>query len=179
MRRGLLVLLLLSGCGAREGSRNQTADDVANQLAGVAIEPGLWESTGEVVSVSAPDLPLQVQRRMVGPRPSSRACITPAQAARPDANFIAARAGSRCSYRDFSMQGGRIGGAMTCPEPGLPRPTNATMQGRYGPRDYALDMRMEMAMPDGATMILEIRGRGRRIGACPPAAASPEKKGTG
>ncbi len=174
MRRWLLALLLLCGCGAREESRNQTAGDVANQLAGVAIEPGLWESTSAVASVSAPDLPLQVQRRMIGPRPSSRTCITPAQAARPDSNFVAARAGGRCSYRSFSMHGGRIEGAMTCPEPGLNRPTMATMQGRYGPRDYAFDMRMETAMPDGATMVLEVRGRGRRIGECPPVARKGE-----
>ncbi len=169
------ALLLATACGTPdEKRRDQSAEDVANQLAGLAIEPGLWETSSEVVGVSAPDLPFQVQRRMIGPRPSSRACITPEQAARPDANFLAARAGGRCSYRDFSMQGGRIGGAMTCPEPGLPRPTEATMQGRYEPRAYALDMRMEMAMPDGALMVLEVRGRGRRIGHCPPAPTKGE-----
>ena len=176
MRAALTAaLLLITACGTPdEKRRDQTAEDVANQLAGVAIEPGLWESASEVVGVSAPDLPLQVQRRMIGPRPSSRACITPEQAARPDANFVAARPGSRCSYRDFSMQGGRISGTMTCPEPGLNRPTIAAMQGRYGPRAYALAMRMETAMPDGAAMVLEVRGRGRRIGACPPAPTKGE-----
>lgn len=147
---------------------------MAAQLAGLAIEPGLWESTSAVIGVSAPNLPIEVRRRMIGPRPSARNCITPEQAARPGANFIAARAGSDCSYRDFSMHSGQFRGAMTCPDPSLPRPTEATMEGRYGPRSYALSMRMETPMPDGATMILEVRGNGRRIGDCPLPASQQE-----
>ena len=65
------------------------------------------------------------------------------------------------------MREGRISGTMRCPEPGLNRPTIAIMQGRYGPGAYALDMRMETTMPNGATMVLALRSRGHRIGACP------------
>ncbi len=177
MRRALLAVLLAAaaGCGGQEEGRNLSSREVAGQLAGVAIEPGLWESTSAVVGVSAPNLPIEVQRRMIGPRPPARNCITPAQAARPGANFLAARAGSACRYRDFSMQGGLLRGAMSCPDPSLPRPTEATMQGRYGPRGYALRMRMETPMPDGATMVLEVRGSGRRIGDCPPEARKEGK----
>lgn len=161
------IFLLTAACGAQDVVRNQTEAEIANQLAGVTIEPGLWETASEVLSVSAPGLPVQVQRRMIGPRPSARACITPEQARRPDGNFLAASAGNRCHHQGFSMRGGRIGGTMRCAEPGLNRPTIATMQGRYGPGAYALDIRMETAMPDGATMVLELRSRGRRIGVCP------------
>ena len=77
----LAIFLLAAACGAQEVAGNQTETEIANQLSEVTIEPGLWETSSEVVSVSAPDLPLQVQRRMIGPRPSARACITPEQAA--------------------------------------------------------------------------------------------------
>lgn len=174
MSRPLLAAILLAGCGANGEPETQSANEVASQLAAVTIEPGLWERTAEVVGVSAPGLPLLVQRRMIGPRPSARTCISPAQAARPDANFVAMRGARRCSHRGFAMRGGQIEGTMTCPEPGLNRPTITTMQGRYGPRAYALTMRMETAMPDGGTMILDVRGRGRRIGDCPPAPAKGE-----
>lgn len=178
MRRAPLgfALLIAAGCGGQEEDRNLSPGEVAAELADVAIEPGLWESTSAVTGVSAPNLPIEVQRRMIGPRPATRNCITPEQAARPGANFLAARAGSDCLYRDFSMRDGQFRGAMTCPDPSLPRPTQATMEGRYGPRSYRLAMRMETAMPDGATMILDVRGSGRRIGECP---APPAKEGEG
>ena len=154
-----LLAFVLPACdGRREESGNISASEVANRLAEVSIEPGLWETSSEVVGVSAPDLPYEVRRRMIGPRPSARGCIAPEQAGR----FIAGR---NCRYRQFSMTGGRLNGAMTCPA--LPRPTIATMEGRYAPRHYAFTMRMETAMPDGAAMTLEIRGQGRRIGDCP------------
>ena len=118
-------------------------------MAGVAIEPGLWESTSAVVGVSAPNLPIEVQRRMIGPRPSARNCITPEQAARPDANFLAARAGSRCRYRDFSMRGGRIRRRDDLPRAGLAPPDGSDHAGPVRTARYALGMRMETPMPDG------------------------------
>lgn len=155
----LALVLLAAGC-AREQSGNVSANEVANQLAQVSIEPGLWETTSEITSVSAPQLPYEVRRRMIGPRPSARGCIAPGQAG----GLIAGRA---CRYSSFSIREGRLVGRMTCPDPALPRPTIATMEGRYGPRHYAFTMRMETAMPDGAAMTLQIRGQGRRIGDCP------------
>jgi len=155
----LALVLPAFGCG-REESRDVSANEVANRLAEVGIEPGLWETRSEVIGVSAPQLPYEVRRRMIGPRPSARGCIAPEQAGR----LIAGRA---CRYSRFTMREGRLVGRMSCPDPALPRPTVATMDGRYEPRHYAFTMRMETAMPDGAAMTLEIRGQGRRLGDCP------------
>ena len=117
-----------------------TREEVAGELAAMRIEPGLWELTSEVVEVSAPDLPREVRNRMVGPRARLRNCITPEQASRPGANFLAMRADSECAYRDFTV--------------------------RDGAESYALGMEMESPMPGGATMTLQVRARGRRIGDC-------------
>ena len=116
-----------------------SAEEVAEELANMRIEPGLWELTSEVVDVRAPDLPREVRNRMVGPRSRLRNCITPQQAERPSANFLAARSDNDCVYRGFSVRDGQLSGTMTCPE------VTATMAGRYGPRAYA--MSMEMASP--------------------------------
>ena len=149
-----------AGCGGGREAGNMSAEEVAAELAAMRIEPGLWELTSEVVDVRAADLPHEVRARMIGPRSRLRHCITPEQAERPDANFLAARAGSECVYRDFTVGGGRVSGRMACPD------ASAEMRGRYGPQSY--DMRMEMASPmaNGATMTLELRSRGRRIGDC-------------
>lgn len=137
-----------------------SAEEVARALSGIRIEPGLWELTSEIVDVRAPDLPREVRARMLGPRSRLRHCITPAQAEAPSANFLALRSENACAYRDFSMVGGRLRGAMTCPE------ATATMEGRYEPQAYELRMAMESPMPGGATMTLQVRSHGRRIGDC-------------
>ena len=137
-----------------------SAEEVADELADMRIEPGLWELTSEVVDVRAPDLPPRCGE------PDGRAAQPAAplhharQAARPSANFLAAARRQWLHLSRFIVQDGRLRGTMTCPD------ATAAMDGRYGPQAY--DMRMEMAspMPDGATMTLEVRARGRRIGDC-------------
>ncbi len=164
MRFGAAMLFAalpaVAACGDRP-ERNMSAEQVAGQLAGMEIAPGLWEISSEVVEVRAPDLPREVRNRMVGPRTRLRHCITPEQAARPSANFLAARRDAGCAYRNFSVQGGRLEGAMTCPD------ATATMTGRYGPQAYDMRMEMESPLPGGAVMALDVRARGRRIGDCP------------
>lgn len=156
----LLMILPVAACGGRE-ERNMSVEEVADQLSNMRIEPGLWELTSEVLEVRAPDLPREVRNRMVGPRSRLRHCITPGQAARPSANFLAGRPDRGCVYRDFSAQDGRVSGTMTCPD------AHTRMDGRYGPQAYDMRMEMESPVAGGAVMILELRARGRRIGACP------------
>jgi hypothetical protein len=135
-------------------------DEVADELSGMRIDPGLWELSSEVVEVSAPDLPREVRNRMVGPRSRLRNCISAEQASRPGANFLAMRADSECTYRGFTIREGRMRGTMVCPD------AVARMTGRYGPRAYDLRMAMESPLPGGATMTLQLRAQGRRIGEC-------------
>lgn len=150
----------LAGCEEPPEARNLSVDEVAEQLSNLRIEPGLWELGSDVLEVRAPDLPREVRNRMVGPRSRTRHCITPQQAERPSANFLAARDSHDCTYRDFSVSGGRISGAMTCPD------AEASMTGRYEPRGYEMRMEMASPVPGGAVMTLEVRAWGRRIGPC-------------
>lgn len=156
----LLAAAALAGCGNRGEDGNMSAEEVAAELAAMRIEPGQWELASEVVDVRAADLPHEVRQRMIGPRSRLRHCITPDQAARPEANFLAARDDSACVYRGFTARDGRIAGEMICPD------ATARMQGRYRPDRY--DMRMTMASPmeNGAMMTLTLRSRGRRVGSC-------------
>lgn len=155
-----------------------TAGEVAAELRGLRIEPGLWEVRSEVLDANGPNLPRMAQARIKGPRPIVRTCITPAQAARPEANFLRTEPDSNCVYRGFSLRDGRLRGEMRCAGGGLPGTTTTSMSGQYGARGY--DTRMRMAstgMPEGANMIIETRTIGRWIGVCPPAAPPPPAKG--
>lgn len=72
-----LLMPLLAGC---------TAEPVANDHAAetTRIGPGLWEIRSAVTAARAPNLPIMVRDRLVGPRPTQRVCITSAEAAQPD-----------------------------------------------------------------------------------------------
>lgn len=155
--RAALLALMLAGC---------TAEPAANDATGatdIRIAPGLWEISSAVTAASAPNLPILVRDRLIGPRPTRRLCITAAQAA--DAGVLAQRSGA-CAQRDIALRGGRLTGTMLCREPGSAGPGVVALNGVYEPRRYALRMDMTESMPDGATLRLHVVTSGRRIGDC-------------
>lgn len=143
--------------------------EASQALSGLAIQPGEWEVASEVTGVSAPNLPIVARNRMIGPRGRARGCITPEQAARPDAGFLAGQGRGGCNFADFTMTGGRITGTMRCTEPGGGT-TTARMTGDYAGDGYRLGMTIETPIPDGTTMRIETRTTGRRVGDCPAGA---------
>jgi hypothetical protein len=162
----LLLAPLLVSCGGAPESRNMTAGEVAGELGSLRITPGLWQVSSRIVDVRGPNLPIAVRRRMIGPRGSVRHCISAEQAAQPSAGFLAGRGDGGCSHRDFSMQDGRLRGAMTCAGDAPGAPVETVMDGRYGPDRYDLRMEMRNPMPDGTVMTIEVMNQGRRIGPC-------------
>jgi hypothetical protein len=158
-RAAAFLLLLTSGC-ADEGDQNMTVDQVGNQLAQMRIEPGLWDLRTEIVDVRGPDLPREVRNRMVGPRSQTRNCISPEQAARPEANFLAGSRERNCRYRLFSVRDGRVDGEMSCGD------AEARMNGRFGSQAYDMRIEMDAPAPGGERMTLELRASGRRLGPC-------------
>lgn len=164
----IAVALMLAGCdGAGEGERNMTAEEVAGELESMQIEPGQWEATSEILSASAPGLPADVLKSMVGQKTTVSNCITPEQAAKPSANFLAAQQNSNCTYQDWSMEGGRMTGTMTCTGGGAPGQVVMKMNGTYGSTSYDLGMDMNTTgLPNGATMTIKARTTGRRTGEC-------------
>lgn len=162
-------LALLVSCGEPD-AQNMSANQVAAELSDMTIAPGEWEVASEVLRVSAPNLPIQARDRMIGPRARIRSCVTPEQAARPDARFLAGQSQRGCGYADFAMADGRMTGTMHCPEPGGGT-TVARMTGDYRRDRYALAMTIETPMPDGAMIRIETRTLGRRVGDCPAGSA--------
>jgi hypothetical protein len=156
-----------AGCGEEAQERQMSENEVAAELANVQITPGLWESRSEVLNVTAPNLPREIQNRMKTKSNPTRHCISPEQAARPDANFLASRR-DNCTYRDFTMRGGRMQGNMVCTGGDMPGEARATMSGRYDAQSYDMRMQMELAGPADSTMTIETRASGRRLGDCPP-----------
>lgn len=137
-----------------------SADEVAAQLKAMRIDPGLWVVASAIEDVRAPELPVQVRQRMIGPRSRFRHCITADQAARPASVFLAGQDDRQCRYTDFRVDGARVEGNMRCP--GM----NARMQGIYRPDAFEIRLTMTSPLPDGAEMTIQSRTAGRRLGAC-------------
>lgn len=173
-----MALAALAGCGG-EADREMSADEVAAELSALSIEPGLWRVASEVTAASGDNLPRAARARIEAHRRSVSSCVTAAEAARPEANFLRQQRDGHCSYRGFSLRSGRMRGQMRCTGGGLPGAVTTEMDGRYRPGAYELIMRMtSTGMPEGANMVIETRTVGRRIGACPPAAAQPSEGGS-
>lgn len=163
------LLLALVGCGGQpaEQDRNMTAEEVADELSDMKIEPGQWEATNEIVSASAPGMPEGILKQMTGQKTTVSNCITPEQAAKPSANFLAAQQNNNCTYQDWSMEGGRMTGTMTCQGGEMPGTVVMKMQGNYSPTRYDLDMDMNTTgLPNGMTMTIKAKTTGRRVGEC-------------
>ncbi len=153
-----------------------SAAEVAAELRGLRIEPGLWEVTSRVTSARGENLPRAAQARIEAHGRAVRHCITPAEAARPEANFLHRQRDGHCRYRDFSLRAGRMRGQMRCVGEGGAGTVATEMDGRYRPGSYEMRMRMtSTGMPEGANMVIETRTIGRRVGACPPAAGQPSE----
>ena len=133
------------------------------------MEPGQWEATNEILSASAPGLPKGALDQMVGQKTTVSNCVTPEQAEKPSANFLAAQKNSDCTYQDFSMEGGRVTGTMTCKGANMPGKMVMKMDGRYDPKSYDLDMEMNASdLGEGMSMALKAKTTGKWVGACKP-----------
>ena len=162
-------ITLLAGCNNAEPTkgREMTAEEVADELSEMKIEPGQWEATNEIVSATAPGMPPDMLKQMVGNKTTVNNCITPEQAARPSANFLAAQENSNCTYQDWSMDGGRMTGTMTCEGGQMPGKMVMKMNGNYGSTSYDMNMDMQTTgLPNNMSMNIKARTTGRRIGDC-------------
>lgn len=163
----LAATFVLAACSQeRQAARQMSAEDVAAELATVKVDPGQWQASTQIVSATGP-LPEAALRQMVGQSSSLSHCITPQQAERPSANFLAAQQGSDCTYEDFKLENGRISGRMICTGGQLPGQTTTQMSGTYGPQSYDLVMDMRSpSLPGGAGISIKVRTQGRRTGEC-------------
>jgi hypothetical protein len=172
MRNSLLaasLVLALPACSSEPEAQdtNMSAEEVAEKLKDMKIEPGQWEATNEILSATAPGVPADALKTMVGQKSTVSNCITPEQAAKPSANFLAAQQSNNCTYQAWDMNNGKMTGTMTCEGAGMPGKVIMTMNGDYGPKAYDLNMDMNTTgLPGGMTMNIKAKTTGRRVGEC-------------
>jgi hypothetical protein len=173
-----IAILMLAACGGQSGGNEANGNAAGGNAAGgteapggggggaasAALQPGMWETTVEVVRMSAPNMPAGVTPPTPPPTTVSY-CLTAAQAAQPNANFLtgSGEAGG-CTSENLSMANGRIQGVVSCNAQGASM--RSTMDGQFTPTSYDMTTQVQTTSA-GMTMDMETRTRARRTGDCP------------
>lgn len=171
--------LLLVSCSGGDKAGNEAAisgDGNAAASAGgtessrggatAELSPGQWETTVEILRMDMGNVP-GMPAGMTPPRPAPttvRSCLTPQQARRPNAGFMAGNNEAGCAYENFSMAGGRVQGTMTCNQQGST--VRATVNGSFSPESYRMESDSQVNS-NGVSVSTTTRVTGRRIGDCP------------
>ena len=171
MRLTLIAVVLLGACQQSSvDERNASVEEVAKAVVGsdaAKFTPGRWETRVRVLGIDAPGLPPEAAagvQQAVARAQVVATCLTPAQAANPEANFFN-RDVKNCRYDRFTMAGGKIDAVMKCSAGDTTQ--TMTMAGDYSPDAYA--MRMEMAHSGNGGrpgMTMAMRVNAKRIGEC-------------
>lgn len=173
MRLSAFVLaagLLVAACGSSDtiDARNETPGAVAARVAasGMMPRPGRWQGTFKVEKLEMAGLPPQASEQMnksMGMDRSYFTCLTPEQAAKPDARFFQ-KAAEGCVYDRFTMADGKIDAVMNC-KPGA-GPTRMTMNGTYNADTYDLKINGSGELAKGMAMNISMAVTSRRVGEC-------------
>lgn len=173
MRAALLLPLALLACSERNAEPALSNEQVARQVAQLRFQPGSWETRTEVRSVEVPGAPADLVEGALGRTGQTqvtRSCLSAAQAANPDAGFLAGNAQGNCRAERLNMDGGRIDGRFVCRPQGLPGTATADIAGTYTRTAFRSDVRSRIDLTGLPDVSLAVTVTSRRVGACPGAA---------
>jgi Protein of unknown function (DUF3617) len=174
------LCLALTACGKADVElNNASVEDVvkATSKSG-SINPGQWAVSSEILAVDMPGMPAKekemmaaMTKAMVGQKTVNESCISPEQAAKPNAEMFAANGGGSCTFETFTIFSGKMNAVMDCAAPGgAAGKMHLVMSGQYGGDSYDITSEIKMSgMPSGSAaggMTITSRSSGKRSGAC-------------
>lgn len=169
-----LAVLAAGGCGNDKAAdskvdvKGESMASVAGKIAASNLtpQPGRWEAAMRLEKMEVGNMPPEVKAAMAqqqGMTQTYATCLTPEQAAKPNADFFKNDA-KDCTYDHFTMAGGRIDAELTCKP--VAGPTKMKMTGTYGPDLYDIRITSEGEMQPGIAMSVAMTVTSRRTGAC-------------
>lgn len=171
-----LSALTLAGCNRgtvdeTNASIEEVANAVAESDATVRLLPGRWETSGELVELTAPGMPPQAQEMMKKQMTSSTSrvavCLRPEDVEKPNAGFFGQNSPD-CRFDHYRMGGGKIDAKMTC-APATGGAMTTTMTGTYAPGRYDMDVTSQVNAEGGMggeRMTMRMRVVSTRTGEC-------------
>ena len=170
----LAGLLVLAGCNSEPevDVQDASAEEVAREIADSGgseafVSPGQWQSTVTLQEMTVPGMPPEAARQMqaaMNRTEVTESCLTPEEAQRPKEDFFAG-AQKGCTYKRFTMAGGKIDAEMTCQEGGASM--TMALDGTYSADSYKATMTMNGSNPTGGPgMTMRLAVDAKRIGEC-------------
>jgi len=159
----------LGGChkSPQIDAKNATPAQVQKQLAQTDIRPrpGRWQQSVKIEAIEMPNMPPEAKAAMARATDMTHTgytCLTPEQAAKPDASFFQ-QAAKNCTYDHFTMGGGQLDAKMTCTTGGQQQVS--TMKGSYGRDTYDMLVEMQSQMM-GQPIHTRLSLKMNRVGDC-------------
>ncbi len=164
----LAVTAPLAGCHKQgDAGSKPSAEAVASAVAEAPRpQAGRWESTVKIDKMDMGDIPPEAQAMMqksMGAEKHYAICLTPEQAANPNADFYKHQQPG-CTYDHFSMAGGKIDAAIACTRPD--GKVAITLAGDYSATSYSVHTTSKASLPGGRSMQTEVTMASRRVGDC-------------
>lgn len=123
------------------------------------IQPGLWDVTTKIDTLSMPGAPPAMAQAMRQPR-TVRTCITPEQAAQGPRSIQ--QADKTCKVGRYDMAGGKYVAEFVCRRPTGTMTTRSV--GTYTPSSFT--SKSQMSGSGQMTMAMSMTVAGKRVGAC-------------
>jgi hypothetical protein len=175
-----LLVLGLAACTAQGDGNGGGA-----QAAGIAMRPGMWETTFRVISIDLPTAPSEIQdtlRAGISTAPVfDRDCMTPGEVADPAASLRDRTArgnpGYACERGESVSANGRIRITPTCRSTSGQPDLRQAIVGSYGADSYQVAVggataTLATEMLPSYPVRISATLTGRRIGDCPANAAN-------
>lgn len=166
----LVAAIALSACnsGGSVTAENESAESVAKKVAAADIkpQPGRWQSTVKFENLEMEGMPPQAREAMAKQMATDQtftSCLTPEQVNQPDGGFFAGGA-EGCTYKHFTMAGGKVDAEMTCGKDMYQQ--NMTMTGTYSDTSYAIKVNSKAEVQPGKPMTVALAVASKRIGEC-------------
>lgn len=162
--RGWIVgtAVLLTACSATEAPPPPPED------APIVLKGGEWTLTRTVTGYNTPTVTAAEYAAQVGKKSEEKLCIAVGTDGRPDADALAGKEGSDCTYKDATVRKGRFIATLNCKAGG--GTSELVLEGNYTPDSLTVGTSMTKSSGGAAVLRTTHDLSGKRTGEC----ASPK-----
>ena len=155
----VVTALLLAGCSAAEAPPPPVED------APIVMKGGEWTLTRTVTGFNTPTVTAAEYAAEVGKKSEEKLCIAVGSDGRPDADALAGKEGSDCTYKDAIVRKGRFIATLACKAG--EGTSELVLEGNYTPDSLTLGTSMTKTSGGAAMLRTTHDLSGKRTGECP------------